>query len=162
MEEKLKLEIKAFRARDTEKLRELLFEARKIDKRFDPTLKEPEEIIDKLIEWIKRKLASPETFLFIALHKQKPIGYIFGWIGRKSKNYWKIWRYGYICDIFVKKEFRRKGVASALLKKAEEWFRENGIEMIVSEIYAENVDSLKFHRARNFKKYYFVMRKFVS
>ncbi len=161
MEEKSGFEIKPFGASEVEKLRELLLEARKIDRKFDPALKEPEEIVEKLIEWMKRKLASPNAFLFVALHNQKPIGYVFGWIERKSKNYWKIWKQGYICDIFVREEFRRKGAGSALLERAEKWFRERNVKMITAEIYAGNSVSLNFHRARDFEEYYVVMRKFL-
>ena len=162
MEEVPEFEIKAFKPGEVEKIRELLLEARKVDRKFDFALKEPEEIVDKLIEWMKRRLTSPNAFLFVALNEQRPIGYVFGWIERKSKNYWKVWKHGYICDIFVKKEFRRKGIGSALLEKAEEWFKRKEIEMIVSEVYAENAVSLNFHRARSFEEYYVMMRKFVS
>ncbi len=91
-----------------------------------------------MLEWMKRKLAKENAFLFVAEYDGKIVGYIFGWIERRSKNYWKTSKYGYICDLFVKEEYRKKGIGKALLKEAEEWFKKRGISKIFLEVYFDN------------------------
>ena len=144
--------------RDPEKVKELIYELRKFESNFDKELKSPEEITDKLIEWMKRKLTSPNTFLFLAVSDGRPLGYVFGWIEKRSKNYWKTHRYGYICDIFVKEEFRGKGVGKALMEKAENWLREKGIEYINLEVYSKN-PFMKFYENLGYERLSVRMKK---
>ena len=145
----MRFEIKE--CKNPEEVKELVYELRKFESRFDTELKSAEEITEKLIEWMKRKLFSPNTFLFVAFQESFPIGYVFGWIEKRSKNYWKSHRYGYICDIFVKEEFRGKGMGKALMEKAENWFREKGIEVVYVEVYAQN-PFVGFYEKLGYKK----------
>ena len=147
--------------RNAEIVKQLIYELRKFESDFDPELKTPEEITEKLVEWMNRKLKSPNAFLFMAIAENKPVAYIFGWIEKRSKNYWKRDRYGYICDVFVKKEFRRKGIGKALLNKAEKWFREKGIESVHLESYAEN-PYIGFYEKLKYKKLSIRLVKYLS
>jgi len=121
-----------------ERIRELLFALRREELKFDEDLIVSEESIEKMLRWMGRKLKGNDAFLFVAESGNEALGYIFGWVERRSKNYWKTSKYGYICDLFVKKGCRRKGIGRALLEKAEEWFREKGISKIFLEVYFNN------------------------
>jgi len=145
----MNLEIKE--CRNAEIVKHLVYELRKLENAFDIELKDAKEITEKLVKWMNKKLKSPNTFLFVAFYKNKAIAYIFGWIEKRSKNYWKENKYGYICDLFVKKEFRRKGIGKILLEKAENWFKEKRIKSVHLEAYAEN-PYIGFYEKMKYKK----------
>ncbi len=130
--------IKIREIREPVKIKHLIFSLRKYEREFDKDLKEAEETVEKLIGWMERKLKSENTFLFVAEIENKIVGYIFGWIARRSKNYWKTQKFGYICDLFVEINYHGFGIGKSLLEKAEEWFKEKGINKLCLEVYAKN------------------------
>ncbi|MGI5985529.1 MAG: GNAT family N-acetyltransferase, partial [Oscillospiraceae bacterium] len=58
---------------------------------------------------------------------------------------------GRIDDIYVSGEARGSGLAQDLLEKAEEWLREEGIEIVESYILDRNERSLRFHQKDGFQ-----------
>lgn len=69
-------------------------------------------------ETIPTEILEAKSLLFLAEEKKEPIGFIWG----TFINY-GISKYGYIDELFVKKEFRRKGIATSLVKIILEGFR---------------------------------------
>ena len=57
---------------------------------------------------------------------------------------------GYLEGIFVKKGFRHKGYAGALLAECENWAKSRGCKEFASDCELDNDDSLQFHRAMKF------------
>lgn len=57
---------------------------------------------------------------------------------------------GYLEGIFVKEEFRRRGIAAALLGACQQWARERGCTEFASDCEEENEDSARFHRCVGF------------
>ncbi len=57
---------------------------------------------------------------------------------------------GYLEGIFVKKDYRNKGIAKELLAECEAWAKSNGCQEFGSDCEIDNVDSLMFHKAVNF------------
>ena len=53
---------------------------------------------------------------------------------------------GYIEGIYVKPEFRKKGIAKKFVELAEDWSREKGCTELGSDTELENIESQKFHR----------------
>lgn len=53
---------------------------------------------------------------------------------------------GFIEGIFVKEEFRNKGIARALVKRGEQWAKEKGCREMGSDVEFHNNDSYKFHK----------------
>ena len=57
---------------------------------------------------------------------------------------------GYLEGIFVKEEYRNQGYAKELLKKCEEWVKENGCTEFASDCELDNDISIKFHMSMGF------------
>jgi len=72
---------------------------------------------------------------------------IVGYISCEIRNLQKYFvenRFGYISEIFVKDEFRSKGLGNSLLNKAEEWFIKKNIKKIECLVDVNNVISENF------------------
>ena len=52
---------------------------------------------------------------------------------------------GYLEGVFVREEFRRRGIATELVRAGEAWARSLGCSEFASDCELENVDSLRFH-----------------
>ncbi|MBX4200802.1 GNAT family N-acetyltransferase [Candidatus Parcubacteria bacterium] len=59
---------------------------------------------------------------------------------------------GYIEGIYVKDEYRKRGIAKKLIEKTEEWFVQQGISEIGSDVEADNLLSQEFHKSIGFKE----------
>lgn len=57
---------------------------------------------------------------------------------------------GYLEGIYVKPEYRRKGIARALLAYARQWAAERGCREFASDCLLENEDSRAFHNRIGF------------
>ena len=57
---------------------------------------------------------------------------------------------GYLEGIYVRPEYRRKGIAKALLAACEAWAREQGCQEFASDCELTNYDSFRFHLALGF------------
>ena len=52
---------------------------------------------------------------------------------------------GYLEGIFVKEEYRKRGVARDMLEACQKWAKEQGCAEFASDCQLDNEDSLKFH-----------------
>lgn len=59
---------------------------------------------------------------------------------------------GYIEGIFVKKEYRRAGVARKLVQLAEKWAKQKGCKEISSDTKPQNKTSRAFHKKMGYKE----------
>ncbi|GKX67306.1 aminoglycoside 6'-N-acetyltransferase [Inconstantimicrobium mannanitabidum] len=59
---------------------------------------------------------------------------------------------GYVEGIYVKEEYRGKGIAKSLVKSGEEWAATKGCTEMASDIEAQNHVSYDFHKSIGFKE----------
>ncbi len=59
---------------------------------------------------------------------------------------------GYVEGIYVKPEYRKQGIARALLGLGEEWSRAHGCNEFASDTEIENVESQAFHLRAGFEE----------
>lgn len=87
-------------------------------------------------------LADPKRAIFFAVSE----GTVLGQIAMKS--YWN--RYCYLEDIGVAKAERQKGVASALIARAEEWARSNNLKGFMLETQDINLAACRLYMRNGF------------
>ena len=58
----------------------------------------------------------------------------------------------YIEGIYVKEKYRHKGLASQLLRQAEDWGRKQGCKQICSDTELENNPGIEFHTSSGFNE----------
>ena len=59
---------------------------------------------------------------------------------------------GYLEGIYVKKQYRKQGIATLLLKEAEKWLKNKKVFEIGSDAEIHNKISHKFHKKLGFKQ----------
>lgn len=90
-------------------------------------------ISEKSKEFIQREFNNPKNIIFIAEKENKIIGYIIGEIIKDDYE-----RYGYISEIFVKKEQRKKGISTKLKDKFLKLLTKKRIKKCRIEVNPDN------------------------
>lgn len=92
------------------------------------------------------EILDARSLLFLAENDKQPSGFIWGIF----INY-GISKYGYIDELFVKKEFRRKGIATSLVKTILEEFRKLKAWTVFVSTSEENKWVKTFYNKYGFK-----------
>lgn len=89
-------------------------------------------------EYYQKCFASPDCFVFIAEEDSKPVGFVRADL-QEIQNFFRDPHILYIDDIFVLEEYRKKGIAQALLMEVEKLAKEKGIKRLQCRIYSFNI-----------------------
>jgi ribosomal-protein-alanine N-acetyltransferase len=87
------------------------------------------------------ELQNPAAAFFTAELGGRPVGYA-------GMTY--VLDEGYIANVAVHPDFRRRGVATALLKKLYDFALEKGLAMLTLEVRASNLDAIKIYENAGF------------
>lgn len=79
----------------------------------------------------------PNSIVYIAENPPIFIGYIKATKTKRPLVY-ETKFVGEISDLFVKPEFRKSGIGYQLVEKAEEWFKENDLDVIWLRVHSGN------------------------
>lgn len=106
------------------------------------------ELNKELLEIYKSK--SQETF--ICKNKQNYVGFVTVALRKANVPKAKSYPVGYIEGIFVKKEYRKTGIAKKLISVAEKWLKSKGCKQVASDCELDNKVSQKFHTKLGFRE----------
>ena len=136
---------------DFEKLKDIKLESKKDEMKYSDSLKPLSKTIDIYFEYFKAELNKKNSSVFIAEDK-KPVGIIIAtyFIPLRIS---KFARKGYVSNLYVKKNYRSKGIGKKLLNISLKWLKKNKVKYISLEIHLENEKALKFYRNLGFKDY---------
>lgn len=113
--------------------------------------------LDRLNNRINEMLKRGNYQIFVACDGDKVVGYI----GCVSYLAFELDNEGMkIIALAVSKEYRRKGIGTELLKTAEQWAKENNIEVILLNSGLPREDAHTFYKSQGyFKKSYGFIKK---
>lgn len=111
----------------------------------------PDAEDDYLLFDMDEVLASDTDLICMAFVKGQPAGMIEASI-REYAEGCESSPVGYIEAWFVTGEFRRTGVAGALVKVAENWAREKGCTEMGSDTWLDNEASIRAHEKLGYKE----------
>ena len=113
--------------------------------------------LDKLNNRINEMLKLGNYQIFVACDGDKVVGYI----GCVSYLAFELENEGMkIIALAVSKDYRRKGIGTQLLKTAEQWAKENNIEVILLNSGLSREDAHAFYESQGYfkKSYGFIKR----
>lgn len=132
------------------------FEQKLIDaeRPMDVTLKTDEKISYYDIgEYIK----SDHTEVIVAEIDGEIVGSGYGQI-RDRKEFFKQKQLGYIGFMYVKEEYRGKGISQKIIQYLYDWFKTEDLEEIRLTVYDKNPRAIKAYEKVGFKKHLIEMR----
>ncbi len=108
--------------------------------------------------FIAKRINNPDYKFLIAWEDKKPVGICTGWKEYISPSY-KNEYVGYVCQLIVCSEHRKKGIGKELLKKLASEFKQMGIKELKLEVALKNKKSIAFWKTLGFENLYLQMRK---
>lgn len=160
MIERNKIFIREYNINDIElianKQEELINFHLNIDKDF---YKPADNAKEELKSFLERKQKDNNFKLLIAEYEGIAVGYVMGWVNERPPIYFHR-REGYLSNIYIDKNYRGRGIGSALYKQLENWFVEKAVRYIEIKADCENLDTVKSFIALGFTlKIYSFMKK---
>ena len=107
---------------------------------------------EKLKKEFKDLIDSKENIVFIAEEGNELVGYLNGNI---LKNIWQ--ESGYINDLFVTKNFKRKGVGTQLIKSFIEYLKKKKIKKCKLGVNIKNTPAIALYNELGFKTDHYEM-----
>ena len=105
----------------------------------------PEHTPAELLPEFRVLLESGEGALFLASENGREAGFAQVQLRRDYVEGTETSPVGYLEGVYVRAEFRGRGVAKALLKACEAWAAERGCREFASDCELNNAASLQFH-----------------
>ena len=112
----------------------------------------PDNNIDDLEEEISGDIISNSGAVFIYFDETVPVGFAQCGLRYDYVEGTEDSPVGYLEGIFVKLEYRMRGIAKKLLTQCEEWAKGHGCIEFASDCELDNMDSLKFHLQLGFEE----------
>jgi ribosomal protein S18 acetylase RimI-like enzyme len=110
-------------------------------------------------EHIKKLMESEDSQVLIALDKGEGVAYSIAQISKRPALFDQT-EFGFISDLGVRSDYRRKGVGEQVLNKIFEWFKSRGIERVELLVLSENTAAVSFWKKHGFGVY--AHRMFLS
>ena len=131
------------------------------ERKFMKGLAKKGKMVSYLESEIKAILSSSKCYFTIAETQGKPIGCGFARIEKFHGDWSKYRKYGYLGLLYIVKEHRRRGIATALQKERVRWLKSKGIKICVNKIFANNRPAITLQEKRGFKPYIVKMYKII-
>lgn len=114
---------------------------------------------EKMFEKLVRKtIHSKNGSVMVAEEDGKLVGYTL-FFAKKGTPIFRNEVFGYISDLFVKKDFRGRGISSLFKEEATRFFRKKGIKHMSLMVFATNGNAHGVYSRWGFQDYHIEMRK---
>lgn len=100
--------------------------------------------------YFKKRLENKNSMNFVAIYKNKIIGYIVSFIDTYKYRDGKI---NPICEVenmFVKQEYRKKGIGKLLINAVKNAARKKKVKLLRVGAIAQNINAINFYRSQGF------------
>ena len=130
------------------------------DLRFDPTLDPDWSFSEEGMAWFRERIAGKDGIVVVAVCEGDLVGYLCG--GRcEAESYRRTRPMGEVDCMFLREEFRGRGVGEKMIERFREWCAENGIGRIRVVACAGSAHAIRFYRRMGFEPYDLVLERTV-
>jgi len=102
---------------------------------------------------------SENAALIVAEDEENIIASGYALIKNTEKDYYNFDRYAYLGFMYVKPEYRGRGVNKLILDELTNWSKDQGVSEIRLEVYSDNVTAVKAYEKAAFEPLILLMRK---
>ena len=110
----------------------------------------PDNVVTEMTEEFKELLDKEDAAVFLAEAEGEAIGFAQCQLRRDYVEGTGSSPVGYLEGIFVREEYRRRGIARRLLEACEAWAGDFGCSEFASDCELTNYESFRFHLALGF------------
>ncbi len=107
---------------------------------------------------LKSLIQSPEATLIVAEENNEIIASGYALIKKAEKNYYRFKEYAYLGFMYVKPEYRGKGINKVITDELITWAKSRGINEVRLEVYAQNESAIKAYEKAGFEPHILLMR----
>lgn len=101
---------------------------------------------------------SGDATLIVAEKDNEIVASGYALIKKTEKDYFNFKEYAYLGFMFVKPEYRGKGINQSIVERLIEWSKERGISEIRLEVYDQNESAVKAYEKVGFEPLILTMR----
>lgn len=131
------------------------------DLRYDPTLDPDWSFSEEGLAFFRNRIAGEDGIVVVAVSAGEVVGYLCG--GRcEAESYRRTGPMAEVDCMFLREEFRGRGVGEKMMERFLEWCRENGIVRVRVVACAESAGAVGFYRRMGFAPYDLVMERPVD
>lgn len=112
----------------------------------------PNHTQEEILRGIHEQLHSSQDEVFLAFVRGEPVGFAQCGLRHDYVEGTSSCPVGYLEGIFVKAQYRRRGIAGQLLSRCEDWAREKGCREFASDCELSNKESAVFHEKMGFSE----------
>jgi aminoglycoside 6'-N-acetyltransferase I len=112
----------------------------------------PDNEINDLEKEMINYIASDSGAIFIYLNEAMPVGFAQCNLRNDYVEGTESSPVGYLEGIFVKAEYRNRGIGKELLAQCEKWAKSKGCSEFASDCELNNMESFKFHLQLGFEE----------
>jgi aminoglycoside 6'-N-acetyltransferase I len=112
----------------------------------------PDHEINDLEKEMIKSIKTDHGAIFIYFSETIPVGFAQSGLRNDYVEGTESSPVGYLEGIFVKAEYRNRGIGKKLLIQCEEWAKNKGCSEFASDCELNNTESLKFHLQHGFEE----------
>lgn len=156
--------IRPFKAADKAAALELIGELQSHEQPLQPCVLPWEAFGGEFWKWLMMNVEKNSGFLLVAEAKNSILGLVAGWVGYDNYPGLKPeeQKFGYIGDIVVTASARKQGIGTALLKEAENIFRQRGLILVRLMAWANNDLAGHFYLGNGMERYVTTYKKYLE
>lgn len=117
---------------------------------FDYSFKVQDKITGRFARELQHRIDDPNYRLTVAEVDKELVGYSLSYVSKKP-YFFKLGKFGFIGDLFVLEQHRRKGYGRLLVDDAVEFFKRKNINQIELLVADENINTVKFWEEMGYK-----------
>jgi ribosomal protein S18 acetylase RimI-like enzyme len=150
--------IREAREEDIKKIAPMVIRFYRFNEEFDPAWSTKDLSLDDVEKILKERLAAGDIILFAEV-EDKAVGFLRAEINENP--FLEKGRIVVVKELYVKPEFRRRGIAKRLINEVESLLRKYDAKMLAAELPALNVIANAFYKNLGFRNYLSVYIKEV-
>lgn len=128
------------------------------DLRYDPTLDPNWSFSEEGLSFFRNRIAGEDGIVVVAVSGGEIVGYLCG--GRcEPESYRRTGPMAEVDCMFLREEFRGRGVGEKMMGRFLEWCRENGIARVRVVACADSAGAVGFYRRMGFQPYDLVLER---
>ncbi len=158
------IEIRPARPGDRATLLGFLAAFQDYERGLHPNRRPGAEVAEDYLAEMQREMAANDGAMFMAELSGEAVGYVCCYAGHDDDVmiHEETRPHGYVSDVFVTSEHRRRGVGAALLDAAEDYLTGLGFNRFRLSVLAANADARAVYEKRGYRAYEVIYEKQLS